>query len=187
MPVQNTMKTPSFLKDNVLLIVATLFLSTCGYIFHFIAGRELGPADYGLVMSLLSIIYIVNIFLQALQSIIATKISEAKTQKDNLKLIGLLKLFLYKNILWAVFFSLIFIAITPFLAWLLNTTNYSVILILIILIFGAFMLPIVRGYFQGEQKFGQLSITYITEAIAKLGSLVLLLTLYKGVVSAMLS
>lgn len=156
---------PRYVKENITVITATLFVAFSGYIFHFMTAKELGPSSYGLIVSLLAIVYLVDIFLQSLQSTIATKIAEARFEgKDYL---GLLKFFLRTNLKWAIISSLSFVALTPALAIFFHTNDYLTIFLLSVLIFATFLLSVTRGFFQGIQRFGMLAMTYFAEGITK--------------------
>ena len=59
------------LKDNLILFIGVFFLGVSGFVYHFIVGRLLGPAEYGNLGVLLSIIYIFLIALNTIQMSIA--------------------------------------------------------------------------------------------------------------------
>ena len=174
-----------FAKESLTVVIATLFVAFSGYIFHFITGKKLGPEDYGLTVSLLAIVYIIDIFLQTLQILITTKISEAKANNESLS--GLIKFFLYKNIKYGFIASVGFVIAMPVITKLLHTNNYLIILILSILIFASFLIPVVRGFLQGTQQFGLLGINYIIEGLSKALILLFLFYLGGGLVSAVIS
>lgn len=188
LPSKIKMLTPDnlkYVKENLIIITATLFVAFCGYIFHFITGKKLGPEDYGLIVSLLAIIYIIDIFLQTLQSLITVKIAEATA--NNKSPSGLIKFFLYKNIKYGFIVSVVFIIAIPLIARFLHTSNYLVILLLSILILASFLLPVTRGFLQGTQQFRLLGTNYIIEGLSKMSLLLLLFYLGGGLASAITS
>ena len=71
-----------FLKDNFILFSGLFILNILGYFFHFYAGRKLGPEDYGIFGSLLSLIYIILMPLNSLQTIISKFVSNFKVKND---------------------------------------------------------------------------------------------------------
>ena len=48
----------ALIKDNFVLFLATFVLNVLAYVFHIFVGRFLGPGDYGIFGSLLSLIYL---------------------------------------------------------------------------------------------------------------------------------
>ena len=70
----------NFLKDNFILFFGLSVLNILGYLFHFYAGRKLGPEEYGIFGSLLSLIYIIIMPLNSLQTIISKFVSNFKVR-----------------------------------------------------------------------------------------------------------
>ncbi len=175
MPLRNNLL---YVKENFMLIAATLILSLAGYFFHLVTGKKLGPEDYGLVVSLLAIVYLVGIFLNSMQSTITTKISELIANNQKSMIAPSLKFFLYKNLVWGFIASVGFILLIPIMASSLNTIDYFAFLALVPLIFASFLLPVARGFFQGTQQFGKLSMSYVLEGFSKV--LAILILFYFG-------
>lgn len=175
----------TYIKDNLIVISSTFFVILSGYSFHFLAARKLGPAEYGLVVSLLSIVYLIDIFLQSSQSTITTRVAEAKT--NNKEVFPIISSFLSKNVKYGLMFLAIFLLSIFPLARFLNTTNYFAIFMLSILIFASFLLPIARGFFQGMQQFWRLASTYFAEGATKILTLLALFSLGGAAASSVTS
>src|SRR3989344_3569793 len=75
-------KENTLLYDNLVLFSGTTLVNILAFLFHFYMGRVLGPADYGTLGVLLSIGYIMGIFLNTLQTSIAKYVAQFKAKKE---------------------------------------------------------------------------------------------------------
>jgi len=181
----NKIKSDSFLRDNAILFLSLSLLNVLGYLFHFYVGRALGPADYGVVGALLSIIYILLVPLNTIQTGIASFVSKFKVKGESGKIAYLFKRSLKKMLIYAVIISIGFIIISPLVAKFLNMGDLMPLFILALFMFFALLLPINRGLLQGLQKFKGLGFNYILEGVAKLGFAFIFIPLGFGVSGAM--
>ena len=90
------------IKDNFVLFISFFILNVLGYLFHFYAGRKLGPADYGIFGSLLSLIYIIGMPLTAIQTTITKFVANFKAKEEYGKISYLLKSSLRKIFLMGI-------------------------------------------------------------------------------------
>ncbi len=161
-------KNKVFIKDNFILFGSYMILNIMGYLFQFYSGRVLGPSDYGVFGSLLSIIYIIALPLNSIQTVITKFVSDLKVEKEFDKIAYLLKKSLKKISIIGIFFTIIFLLLSPFIASFLKIDDLKPIFVLSIFLFLGFMLPIVRGVLQGLQKFNGLGMSMIIEGISKI-------------------
>jgi O-antigen/teichoic acid export membrane protein len=164
----------------ILLITFNLF-NVINFIFQFAMARMLTPADYGILATLFSFIYLSGIFSESLMTIIA-KYSATESSKEKIK--DLLKLSLGKalKISSLIFIVYIFAAIP--LSFLLRIP-YLLVSSTGLMIFAAFLPPITRGALQGKKMFKALGINLVIEAIVKLGLAILLVFIGLKVYGAM--
>lgn len=126
--------------------------------------RTLSVSDYGVLAVLFSIIYILTIFSESIQTII-TKYSA--TEKDEGKLKNILKRSLKKGTSLATALFLIYLGVILVLAPILKI-NYLLLVINGLAIYSVILLPINRGILQGKSKFKPLGFSIITESFLKL-------------------
>ncbi|HLD11230.1 MAG TPA: oligosaccharide flippase family protein [Candidatus Nanoarchaeia archaeon] len=158
--------------DNLILFFAFNLGNFLGFLYHFLVGRWLGPANYGLLGSLLSILTLLAIFYYALQNNIAKQVSELSISK-NYKAINLLfKFFLKRFILYGFFLMVIFLLFSGLIADYLNIHIFYIYLMGLFFIV-LFLLALVRGILQGLQWFKYLGLNYIFEGFIKLFSVVI--------------
>ena len=154
----------ALLSGSLILLVTLNIYNFFSFIFHFAMARLLSPADYGILATLFSIIYITGIFSESIQTIIA---KYAATEQNNAKLHNIVSRAIKKSLKISslIFIGYVFISIPlsfalkiPYL--LLTSTG--------LMIFAAFLPPITRGALQGIKSFKSLGINFIIEAIIKL-------------------
>lgn len=157
------------IKGGVIIIIGTLIGSVANYLYNTLTGRLLGPEDYGIFTSLLSLLAIVSVPMAAIQTVSA-KFSSKFLAENNLAKIKSFVLSLHRR-LWPIGL-IIALAATGLSSWIgryLRIPSTMPILILAIVFTVAFLVPITRGVIQGRQKFFQLSINTSLDAVFRLG------------------
>ena len=64
-------KNNRLIKGSFILLIGSLVVNISNYFFHFSMGRMLGPSDYGVLASLLSVLYLVSVFSGTLSTVAA--------------------------------------------------------------------------------------------------------------------
>lgn len=152
------------MRGSLILLITFNIFNLLNFIFQFSMARMLSVSEYGILATLFSIIYILGIFSESIQTVITKYIA---TEKENGKIKNLLKRALRKSIYLAI---LLFIAYTvlaiPF-AFILEI-DYALLALNGLMIFSAFVLPITRGAMQGKKMFTGLGINLVIESVTKL-------------------
>ncbi len=154
-------------KDTIILFIMLNIFNFLNYLYHFIIARMLVPADYGILITLFSIIYIFGIPSEGIQVLFARLTSKYNIKGED----GKIKYFVNKGIkrvsfIASIIFLILFLAsffLSKFLKidfWLLVVTNA--------MIFAFVLAPIPRGVLQGKKKFGKFGISFIVESIVRL-------------------
>ncbi|MBU3912750.1 MAG: oligosaccharide flippase family protein [Nanoarchaeota archaeon] len=159
----------------ILLAVISIF-NILNYIFQMSMARLLGPADYGILAVLMSIVYIFGIPSEAIQTVIARYTSKFGIKKENGKIKDLMyrslkKLFLFSVIAFIVF-TILSISLSKMLKidfWLLALTG--------LFIFYLFSVPVIRGILQGKKRFLGLGLNMVVESFGKVVFSILLVLL----------
>ena len=161
-------KNKELIKDNLILFSAISFANLLNYVFHFYAGRTLGPSDYGVFGVLLSIIYLIVLPLMAIQTTLSKFVAELNAKNEINKISYLFHKSIKKIGLIGIVISIFFLAISPILSSFLRIGIISPLIILGISIVFAFLVPVLRGFLQGLQKFNLLGVTFIVESLTKI-------------------
>jgi O-antigen/teichoic acid export membrane protein len=163
-------------KGATILFVMMNIANFLNFVFHFLMGRMLGPADYGTFAVLMSLMYIYSIPVESIQNIISKYVTKFNTDKEY----GKIKFMILKSIKRGFVFSLIIFLILIPISFLLHNfleINFWLIIVSNIFIFSAFSSPITRGALQGRKKFSNFGISLILESFVKisLGALLVLI------------
>ena len=78
-------KDKSLIRDNIVLFFCTLILNFTGFLYHFLMGRILGPASYGVLGAILSIFILLAVPLNVIQTAVSKFVSEYKVKKEESK------------------------------------------------------------------------------------------------------
>jgi len=176
-------------KGSLILIIGTFIFNILNYIFHFSMARMLGPADYGILASLMSIVYLFSIPTETIQAIIARYTAIFKARKEIGKIKSLMNRAIKKGWKFGIIGIILFAAVSPFIKNFLKFDSIIPLLALAILILPVILLPITRGILQGLKKFKALGFNMSFEGAIKLVlaiSLVLIGLNVNGAIAAIL-
>ncbi|MBS3162246.1 oligosaccharide flippase family protein [Candidatus Woesearchaeota archaeon] len=179
-------KNDSLIRDGIILFTATMIANASGYIYHLGMGRILGPADYGALGAILSLLYILLVPFNVIQTTLSKFVAKFKANDQENKIRYLFYYSLKKLSLYGIILAIIsgffwYNTIFPFLNL---KYGISLVIVMSILVFFIFLLPINRGILQGLQTFKPLGINIVIEAITKLFFGFLLVMLGFGIVGA---
>jgi O-antigen/teichoic acid export membrane protein len=138
--------------------------------------RMLGPAEYGVLAVLMSLIYFIAIPSESIQTLISKYTSKLSAKSNYRGIKYLLAKMLKKGTRITILIFLLMIPFFYFYSYFLNIDFYLVLLTGT-MIFSVFLLPTTRGVMQGMKKFNSLGINMVLEAILKLIIAVILIAL----------
>jgi O-antigen/teichoic acid export membrane protein len=161
-------KNKALIKDNLVLFLSIGFANLINYVFHFFVGRQLGPGEYGTFGVLLSVLYFIIIPLMALQTTLSKFVAELNVKEERGKLSYLFLKSFKKIGLLGLFIGLLFILVSPLLSKFLRIGSGVPLIIIGILMTFIFLIPVLRGFLQGLQRFKLLGLTFIIESITKI-------------------
>jgi O-antigen/teichoic acid export membrane protein len=164
-PLKASRLSPSGLLGGSALLLVTLNLaSALHFVFHIAMARLLGPAGYGAIAALLAILYVLNVFAESVQTVIARY---AAHEPDPGRLHDLLRRGLRKGGQAALALAALYLAVAvPLGRWL--RIPYPLMALFGLSLVGVGLLPVHRGALQGWKRFGDLGLNMIWEVLAKL-------------------
>jgi O-antigen/teichoic acid export membrane protein len=152
------------LGGSVLLLVTLNIANALHFAFHIAMARMLGPAGYGALSALLAILYVLNVFAESVQTIVARY---ASREPNPGRLHDLLRRALRKGGRATLAMTAVFlVAAIPLGLWL--RIPYSLMALFSLSMIGVGLLPIHRGALQGWKRFRALGENMIWEVLAKL-------------------
>ncbi len=172
-------------KGMIVLFITMNLFNFFNFLFHFSMGRLLGPANYGILAVLMSIVYLYGIPIEALQNIMSRYTTKFSSKKEYGKIKFLMKKSLRKATFLSIILFFILIPVAFFVSEFLKI-NFWLILLTNLLIFFSFLTPITRGILQGRKEYTKLGLSLIIESIIKLLLAVLLVTIGMQVFGAII-
>lgn len=156
------------------LFAGNIFANFGNYLYHLLMGRMLGPVDYGLLASLISLIYLFNIPMGTLNLVVVKYISALRGKKE----FGAITYFYSWLNKKSVIFGLVgFILLTMLSPWFVSflhiDSSFLVLIIIASSIIGIF-LTINNAVLQGFLRFGLMSILGAAQVVLKLGAAILM-------------
>lgn len=153
------------LGGSALLLVTLNLANALHFVFHIAMARMLGPAGYGALAALLAILYVLNVFAESVQTVVARYASREPAPG---RLHDLLRRALRKGGRATMAMLLLYLAAAvPLGRWL--RIPYPLMALFALSLVGVGLLPIHRGALQGRKRFGGLGLNMIWEVLAKLG------------------
>jgi O-antigen/teichoic acid export membrane protein len=158
----------SFTKELVLVFIAINIVNFSNYIYNLIIARMLGPAEFSLFASLISIFLILSSLISTIQTVTTKYISNFFAEKDYTSISNFfLNSFKKVSLIYLIFFIL-FILSSKQIALYLNTVSPIPIIVLGSMVIISIFVSISRGTLQGLQNFYYLSLNLIIDAILRL-------------------
>jgi O-antigen/teichoic acid export membrane protein len=162
------------IAGSVILFAGTMVANFGNYLYHLLMGRMLGPKDYGVLESVISVGYLLFIIINSLTLATARFVANLRGKKD---LGGITWLFHYLNrqVFWLgnLVCLLIFI-LSPLIASFLHLeSNASVVLIGILFLVSS-LSAVSRSTLQGLLRFKEMVISHISETTLKMVAAVVL-------------
>ena len=174
-------------KNSAVVMTGVILSNALAYAFHFIAGRMLGPDDYGVFGSLMAIFMIIALPAAAIGYGI-TKFTAKYDSNSELNKINALRKRLQKDILIIGSSTLLLLILcSKLIANYLKLDSHVPVIIVGLSLVTVFLLPVNRGVLQGLRKFKIYSLNITSEAFARVMLLVILLYLGYGVNGAIIS
>lgn len=155
------------IRGSFFLFIMMGVYNLINYFFHFIGARLLHAENYGILATLMSLIYIFCVPIDAVQTIISRYTSKYNVENKPGKIRNLLFRSINKGFKFGFLAFLLFIPLAFFLSYFLNISAF-LILVSGLSLFFIFTIPVIRGVMQGSKKFKSLGASMITEAVIKL-------------------
>lgn len=164
---------PSLLLNSALLFAAMMWFNLCGYLFNVIAGRVLGPADFGALVALVAVLQIISVPTMAIQTT-AVKFM-AERQNDSRGAYGLLIWLVVRvGLIGMAAFLLVYLLSAP-LATLLKIDSIASVAVMGVMAMLYPLLHLAHGALRGLGRFGALAGVIFGEGALKVGLLLVYL------------
>ncbi len=175
------------LKHSGIIFTASIISFFFAYIFQFYMAKKLGPESYGILGSMLSLLYIFSVPSSVISTTLTQIVSEHKGREEYGKIKSILLLSAKKLVYIGILIFIILILLSPIIKNVLNLpSGIPVIILGFSLIFNT-IIPSPRGVLQGIQEFNGLGLNMAIEKPALLFFGAIFIYLGMGVNGAVLS
>jgi O-antigen/teichoic acid export membrane protein len=181
-PAVVSLRRSQLITGSLIVFVGAAVSNFGNYLYHLLMGRMLGPENYGILSSLISLTYFLGVPMGALSLLVVKNVSSLKADKK--EVVGFYFWTLRKVSFFSAFlFLLVLVASFPVASLLKMNSPLAVATILFTGVGGVF-LSVNLAVLQGLLKFGQLTVASIASVILKLISAVVLVYFGWGVLGA---
>lgn len=149
-------------------------VNALNYLYHFLIGRLLGPANYGELVSLLSIIGLLGVIPGAINLVVIKYISAVKTEAKLINLVSWLKNKIFKG---SLFFYILIIIVSPAISSFLHIEKNAYLILIAFSFLFSISTLLNRSILQGLLKFREMILSMIAENMTKLVLSILLVFL----------
>lgn len=174
-------------KHGIIVVASTMVVNFLNYLYQLLMGRFLSVQDYGILYSLLSLLYIINVGGTAVQTSLARYTSKLKACGEYGRIRHLWESSCRGTILIGIL-SFVFVSLlSPVVSKFLNIPNSLYVVLLALFLTFSFVLPANLGVLIGLQEFVKFGSANILWALLKLVFGVLLVLAGFGVSGGLIS
>jgi len=184
---EDNMDDHSLEKHGIVMMAATMAANFFNYLFQLSMGRLLSLEDYGILYSLLSLVYIINVVGGAIQTSVARYASKLKAHGQYGKIKYLWDFSTRSTLMLGVVMFLLVCLLSPFIAQFLNIGNIWYVVLLAFYLLFSFAMPANQGLLMGLQNFWAFGMSTASWALLKLLLGILLVFIGFGIYGGLLA
>lgn len=171
--IREVVTNPLF-SGSAVMIIGSNMVSFINYLYHLIMGRMLGPANYGELAAIVTLMGLLGMIPASLNLVVMKYISMAK---DDIEVAALISWLKARILLASTAFGLLILIAAPILSSFLNIKTYYLIIVAVSFLFSLQSL-LNRSILQGLLKFKEMVLSMMVENSVKV--LVSILLIYLG-------
>lgn len=164
----NKISSDQLVRGSMVVFLGSAVASAINYLYHMVLGRMLGPSDYGIFASLLSLTYVYGIPVGVLNLVSLKYISSLSQSGGVEQAAGFFRWFGKKIIFFSLFLFIISIAVSPLVAGFLRLSSIFWVILtnvsILIGIYGGFCSSVIQGFLH----FGLTSFISVSSSLFKI-------------------
>lgn len=172
--IQNLFFHSALIKGSLVVFIGAMIANFGMYLFHVLTGRLLGPVDYGLLVSLISLTYFLGLPVGILALVLVRFVSR---ERDKEKVATFVKEFFQKAAIGGAVILMFFLLLFPLLRNLVKVDSFWLYLGIGVFSYLGLFVAVFTSSLQGLLKFDQLSFLGIFNSWSKLVIVLLLVFL----------
>jgi len=157
-----------FFGNSLIFFIGSFVVSLGNYFFHFVIARTLSLEGYGEIQSLIAILTIFSLPLTAISLVLIRYTALLSAKRALEKLSAFFYLLIFRTLVLAGIFSLIFLSLNSKISQFLYLENRLALTILGLGLLPAFLNTVNRAIIQGLERFKILSLIGTGEAVLKI-------------------
>ncbi|OGE33561.1 hypothetical protein A3J19_02365 [Candidatus Daviesbacteria bacterium RIFCSPLOWO2_02_FULL_41_8] len=157
--ISNFIKNPLF-SGSAVMIVGSNAVSFINYLYHLMMGRLLGPANYGELVAIISLIGLLGVIPGSLNLVVIKYISSAK---NDMEISSLINWFKNKIIIASLVFCLILLILSPVISSFLHLSKSYYLILMALFFFFSIQSLLNRSILQGLLKFKEMIASVLVE------------------------
>jgi len=154
--------------DSLVVLGGGMVANLINYLYHLSMGRMLGPGDYGVMASLISVIYLGGIPLSVLSLVMVKYISTFRGKKQMLMVNFFYRWIIKKVIYFGVIGLIVFLFFVPLMARFLHLNSYQLLIIVGLTSFLSLFPTVTSAMLQGFLRFNWNTLVGLATALTKL-------------------
>lgn len=162
------------------MLVATVVTGVLNYFSNVFVGRMLGPADYSIFASMVSLSVIFTVMSGIIQTVVTNYVARLRSQGAVSEVGALLVYLLTWLLLWSSGGVGVLLLLSGPLTFFLQLPSAAPIIMMSLFVIPTVFLPVACGVQRGLQRFGALGWTQVSVAIFRLAAVVVFVTLGLG-------
>ncbi len=174
------MKIDKTLKSSIYVLFAINLYNFLNYTFHVVSSNLLDRAAYGILATVMSMVYIIAVPNDSIQTIISRYVTRFCVDHEKSRITALVKKTFKRFLLWSFVLFGLFLIISPLISSMLKI-NVGIIILSGTLLLFVLLLPIPRGVLQGMKRFTGFSFSFVSEGLIKVLFAFLLISVGLGV------
>jgi O-antigen/teichoic acid export membrane protein len=164
-------------KGSAVLFSGNMLANLANYLYHLLMGRLLGPADYGALESVISLLYFLGIPLATINLFVVKTVSGFRGRGQEGKAVSFYRLLSQKVFWFGLFGGILFFSFSPLIQNFLHLDSAGPILAILGYSFVAIFIGINTSVLTASLKFSQTSFINVLVAGGKLVFALLLTSL----------
>lgn len=152
-------------SGSAIMIIGSNSVSFLNYLYHFVMGRMLGPANYGELAALISLVGLFGMVPASISLMIVKYIASAKNKQDVNNLVEWFKAKIFPA---SIVFSVAMLIFSPVISTFLNIDNMSYLILIAVTFLFSLQAGFNRSILQGLLKFKEMVISVLVENSSKL-------------------
>ena len=169
------------------MLVATVATGAFNYLANISVGRLLGPADYSVYATMLSLTLVLGAVTSIIQTIVSNFVTQLRSSAKEAEISPLILTLTKRLLAYSLFGMLIIWVLSQPLANILQLSSPQPVIIMAVTLIPCAILPIFQGVARGMERYFMFGVTQIGMAVLRLFIGVLLINLGMGVTGAVAS